>query len=149
MAMCTRSTPNTRAKIFTPPSTSSGCSRRVRWSLVMYGSHSLALTITVSTLPRPELIFTWVGKVAPPMPTMPAFFTISQICSTVRLSGSLGARREGQGVSVKSFSITTLITGTPEKWIRGSTAATVPDTLAWTGAETKAGASPTICPTVT
>ena len=45
--------------------------------------------------------------------------------------------------------MTTLITGTPEKWSRGSTADTVPDTLAWTGAETKAGASPTICPTVT
>ena len=50
---------------------------------------------------------------------------------------------------MKSLSMTTLITGTPLKWMRGSTAATLPDTLAWTGAETKAGASPTFWPTVT
>ncbi len=49
--------------------------------------------MTVSTFPRPELIFTWVGNVAPPMPTMPAFLTISQICSAVRWSGSLGGVR--------------------------------------------------------
>ena len=45
--------------------------------------------------------------------------------------------------------MTTLITGTPLKWGRGSTAVTVPEMLAWTGAETKAGASPTFCPTST
>ncbi len=105
--------------------------------------------MTVSTLPRPEEIFTWVGKVAPPMPTMPASFTRAEICSGVRASGSLAGTQSGQGVSLKSFSITTLMTGTPEKWMRFSTADTVPETLAWTGAETKAGASPTFCPTVT
>ncbi len=35
MAMWTRSTPKRRARTFMPPMTSSGCSRRKRWSLVM------------------------------------------------------------------------------------------------------------------
>ena len=103
----------------------------------------------VSTLPRPELIFTWVGKVAPPWPTMPAFFTISVSCSTVRSSGFSAGWMLGSRVFSKSFSITTLITGTPLKWGRGSTATTVPDILAWMGADTKAGASPTTCPMFT
>ena len=60
-----------------------------------------------STLPMPPEIFTWVGKVAPPMPTMPAFLTISIISSTVRASGSAGALTSSLSVSWKSFSMTT------------------------------------------
>ena len=105
--------------------------------------------ITVSTFPRPELIFTWVGKVAPPMPTTPAFWMISHRASAVSSPGRSTGWISGQGVLLKSFSMTTLITGTPLKWILGSTATTLPDMLAWTGAETKAAGSPTRWPTVT
>ena len=105
--------------------------------------------ITVSTFPRPELILTWVGKVAPPMPTTPAFWSTFTSSSAPRSAPRSGGLQSGQGVSLKSFSMTTLITGTPLKCILGSTAATVPDTLAWTAADTAAVASPTFCPTVT
>ena len=63
--------------------------------------------ITVSTLPMPPEIFTWVGKVAPPMPTMPAFFTISTIWSGVRASGLAGAWTSSLRVFWKSFSMMT------------------------------------------
>ena len=105
--------------------------------------------ITVSTLPRPELILMWVGKVAPPMPTTPAFWSTFTSSSAPRSAPRSGGLQSWQGVSLKSFSMTTLITGTPLKCILGSTAATVPDTLAWTAADTAAVASPTFCPTVT
>ena len=59
----------------------------------MQGSHSEALTITVSTFPRPEEILTWVGKVAPPMPTTPASLMRAESCSGVRLSGSEAGER--------------------------------------------------------
>ena len=45
--------------------------------------------------------------------------------------------------------MTTLSTLVPLKWGRGSTATTVPDTLAWMGADTKATASPISCPMFT
>ena len=63
--------------------------------------------ITVSTLPMPLEIFTWVGKVAPPMPTMPAFFTASIISSTERASGLAGALTSSLSSSWKSLSMTT------------------------------------------
>ena len=59
------------------------------------------------TLPMPPEILTCVGKVAPPIPTIPAFFTISTISSTVRASGSAGAFTSSLTVFWKSFSITT------------------------------------------
>ena len=61
----------------------------------------------MSTLPRPELIFTWVGKPAPPMPVMPACFTISTISSVESLVKSGRGVKSRQGVSLKSFSMTT------------------------------------------
>ena len=50
---------------------------------------------------------TWVGKVAPPWPTMPAFLTISTSCSGVRLSGSATGLTSSETSSWKSFSMTT------------------------------------------
>ena len=66
IAMIAVCTPIMSASIFRPPMTSSGRSSSRRWSLVMYGSHSAALMMTVSHLPIPDWILTWVGKVAPP-----------------------------------------------------------------------------------
>ena len=75
-----------------------------------------------------------MGKVAPPIPTIPAFFTISTISSTVRASGSAGAFTSSLTVFWKSFSITTDTMSPPMEKGRGSMAFTVPETLAWMGA---------------
>ena len=77
--------PKACIRMRTPPMTFSPCSSISRWSAVMYGSHSAPLRISVSTLPRPELIFTWVGKPAPPIPVIPASLTISTISLVVSL----------------------------------------------------------------
>ena len=61
----------------------------MRSSQVMYGSHSAALTTSVSTLPR-TFSLAAVGKPAPPMPTMPA--------SSMRASTASGVR-EARGAS--------------------------------------------------
>ena len=56
--------------MFAPASTSAARSRIRRSSQVIQGSHSAPLRISVSMpLPLPSL--TWLGKVAPPRPTMP------------------------------------------------------------------------------
>ena len=96
----------------------------------MYGSHSAPLMITVSTFPIPPEILTCVGNVAPPMPTMPAFLTISTMSATLNASGFLGALTSPLSSSLKSFSMTTAIMFPPMLYGRGSTAFTVPDTLA-------------------
>ena len=75
----------------TPTSTSSAFSSIRRWSAVRYGSHSTALMMTHSGLNcGGGMSFTWVGKQAPPIPTMPAFFTFSIISSGV--SSGLSAK---------------------------------------------------------
>ena len=51
----------------------------------------VGLALTVVTWPMPPEILTWVGNVAPPIPTIPAFLTISIISSVVRAFGSAGA----------------------------------------------------------
>ena len=63
--------------------------------------------MTVFTLPMPLVIFTWVGNVAPPIPTMPAFLTISTISSTLRALGSAGAFTSSLSSSFMSFSMMT------------------------------------------
>ena len=55
-------------------------------------------------------------------------------------SGVSGARSV-QGVSWKSFSITIAGTMSPSGWGLGSMAITLPETVAWMGAETGAGLS--------
>ena len=69
-----------------PRRTRRGCSTISRSSAVMYGSHSAALMIRVSTLPMAEVSFTWVGKAAPPMPTMPAWRMMSTKASRLKPS---------------------------------------------------------------
>ena len=104
---------------------------------------------TSFTLPMPPEILTCVGKVAPPIPTIPAFFTISTISSTVRASGSAGAFTSSLTVFWKSFSITTDTMSPPIEKGRGSMAFTVPETLAWMGADTNLSLSPINWPTLT
>ena len=70
-AMWAFSMPRIFMTMRSPETTSPGYSRHSRSSAVMKGSHSLTLTMMVSTLPMAEDSFTWVGKVAPPMPTTP------------------------------------------------------------------------------
>ena len=53
------------------------------------------------------------------------------------------------GVSSPSFSMTTDMMLSPRGWGRGSTAMTLPETEAWTGAETGAGFSPIFWPIFT
>ena len=132
--MMTLSTPNIFARKQQPPMISCGRSSMVRSSPVMYGSHSAPLMMTVSTWPMPPEILTWVGNVAPPMPTIPAFLTISIISSTLRRSGSAGATTSSLISSWKSLSMMTDMMLPPIEYGRGSTATTVPDTDAWIGA---------------
>ena len=66
----------------------------------MYGSHSQPLMINVSLGTFASgWILTLVGKPAPPMPTIPASRTASQICSGVYVAGSKPCGR-GNGAGV-------------------------------------------------
>ena len=69
-----------------PITISSARSSIIRWSAVRYGSHSTPLIISTSALlPGGGVSFTWVGKVAPPIPTIPAAAIALTISSLVRL----------------------------------------------------------------
>ena len=73
---------------FRPKIISSAYARRTLWSAVRYGSHSHPLRRIVST-GFAGFSLTQVGKPAPPIPTIPASFTISMISSAVRSSNGL------------------------------------------------------------
>ena len=73
---------------FRPKIMSSANSRRTLWSAVKYGSHSHPLRRMVST-GLAGFSLTQVGKPAPPIPTIPASFTISMISSGVSSSKGL------------------------------------------------------------
>ena len=83
---------------------------------------------------RPGKILTWVGKPAPPIPVQPASRMMSMISWEVSASAFSRGLQSGLRVFWKSFSITTESVGTPPVPGRGSTATTVPETLAWMGA---------------
>jgi len=82
------------------------------------------------------LSLTWVGNAAPPIPTMPAARMRSLIASSSRVSGSVSSSTPSAQASSPSLSMTTARVARPRGWGRSSTATTLPDTLAWTGAET-------------
>ena len=91
---------------------------------------------------------TGVGKVAPPMPTMPASRMMPTASLGVRLSGFAGGLSSIHS-SLKSFSTTTASTSVPLKVMVWMMSTTVPETEECTGAETKAAASPSFWPTRT
>lgn len=64
-------------------------------------------------LAMPPEILTWVGNVAPPIPTIPPVLTISTISSTLSASGSAGAWTSSPKSSLKSLSMTTDMTLPP------------------------------------
>jgi len=70
-------TPRILMRIFRPSMISRGLSSMRRWSEVRYGSHSAPFRMTTSMgFSLGGESFTNVGNVAPPMPTMPASWTI-------------------------------------------------------------------------
>ena len=76
--------------ILNPESTFSPYSSITRWSAVIYGSHSHPFRITVSIfLSLGGTSLTWVGKVAPPSPTMPASLIFSKSFFTESAFGFL------------------------------------------------------------
>ena len=91
---------------------------------------------------------TWVGKVAPPIPTMPAARIRSRSSSAVSFAGSAPASPSTQASS-PSGRITTAGSARPEGCGRGSTATTSPEVEACTGTETKPLAVPTTSPFLT
>ena len=98
----------------------------------------------------PGLSLTYVGNPAPPMPTMPAWFTISMISSAVSSSMPLWGFTESSIAFFLSFLMTTESTSLPcVGWSLGSTAVTVPLTLEWMGLEMNPALSPIFCPTFT
>ncbi len=104
------------------------------WSQVRNGSHSTPLRITVSTFTSPSRYFTWVGKVAPPIPTRPAWSISSTISSRENPSGApWGLGRGGAGVSSPSFSKTTVRDLFPLGKEIVVNSFTTPDTLACKG----------------
>ena len=111
--------------------------------------------MSVSTLPRPLEILNAVGNMAPPIPVTPASRMRLMMASGSFSSLPVRGLRSSQGVSWKSFSITTDITMSPSMWRRGSTATTLPETEACTGAEIGASVAPmswpifTVSPTLT
>ena len=113
---------SSRARICMPFSTCSGEVRSSASSAVMYGSHSQALAMRVSTLPIALSAFTSPGKAAPPIPTMPASRMVWRICSGVSGMGIHTAS------SRKSFSMTTAGTLPRVGWGRDSMAVTLPET---------------------
>ena len=75
-----------------PTIRSPACSTMRRWSQVRYGSHSQPLTTSVSTLaPAGSASLAWLGKAAPPCPTMPVRCTASRISWGGKASMSCGA----------------------------------------------------------
>ena len=149
MTMMPFSAPVVLRIAFRPKIISSANSRRTLWSAVKYGSHSHPLRRMVST-GFAGFSLTQVGKPAPPIPTIPASFTISMISSGVSSSRALCGCTDSCRVFFPSDSMTTAITSLPlVPCIRGSTATTVPLTLECTGALINPAASPIFCPTFT
>ena len=105
--------------------------------------------ISVSTLPRAPCILKAVGNMAPPMPVMPASRMRAIMASGSLSCSGVSGCMSSQGVSWKSFSITTDTTMSPSMCLLGSTATTLPDTEAWTGAEIGASLAPMSCPIFT
>ncbi len=91
---------------------------------------------------------TWAGKVAPPMPTMPASRNRSFISSGVRLSGSPFGKASSQASSPSGL-MTTEGRALPDGCGRGSTATTSPEVDACTGTETNPLALPITWPFLT
>ena len=107
----------------------------------MYGSHSAALMISVSTcLPSGIRSFACVGKPAPPSPTSPEARTACKKSSVESIFGGVNSAQ----VFSPSFSITTACDTSPEASLTSLTAVTLPETEACTGALTGASVSPTI-----
>ena len=100
---------------------------------------------TVSTRPAALTALMSVGKVAPPMPTMPASRMMVSRSSGERPSRVSWGTRVRSGVSRPSFSSTADSTGRPKGWGRGSTARTRPETEACTVA-LRPSASPIFWP---
>ena len=115
---------------------------------MIYGSHSAPLTSTVSTLPTADASFALVGKPAPPMPVIPASRMIAISSSGGSVRGLARFWIVGQSVTRPSFSSTTAGMSVPPGCGRGSTATTVPETDACTGAQSPSP-SPSFCPSVT
>ncbi len=144
-ATIAREAPTAARSRLAPSIRRSACSSRLRWSQVRYGSHSQPLIMTVSTgFSFGGESFTWVGKAAPPKPTMPASRT------SRRISSADGSRPAGTSRRVSCCSSAVLMTianwRVPVKCGRGSTATTTPAPGACTGAEMKASASPIFWP---
>ena len=114
-------------------------------SLVSHTSHSEALISKVST-DCLGCSFTSVGKPAPPRPTRPHSRTAAR---KLALSVTSGALTAGSTVCLPSVLMTTESHIRPLDRRKGSTAATVPETLEWMFAETKPPASPILVPTNT
>ena len=90
--MMARFAPVARMAWRMPTIRSPACSTMRRWSQVRYGSHSQPLTTSVSTLaPAGSASLAWLGKAAPPCPTMPVRCTASRISWGGKASMSCGA----------------------------------------------------------
>ena len=108
----------------------------------MYGSHSATLMISVSTfLSEGMLSLTAVGKPAPPKPTSPLLRTA--VIRSERLS-TFGGAMSGDRRCSPSLSMKIASTLPPSGIVILSIFLTVPETLAWMGALTKASL-PAIC----
>jgi len=114
-------------------------------SLVSHTSHSEALISRVSTCCL-GCSLTSVGKPAPPRPTRPHSRTAA---IKLALSVTTGGWTAGSTVCLPSVLMTTESQVRPLDRRKGSTAATVPETLEWMLAETKPPASPILVPTNT
>ena len=128
-----------------PSSTASASSSITRWSALKNGSHSAPLRMTVSMgLSLGGESLTWVGNVAPPMPTTPAarMAASNWAGSSAFSTGAMDASHSSR----PSFSMMTEDTRRPPAIKRGWMALTLPETGAWTAALTKPSASPIFCP---
>ena len=142
-------TSNTFINALKPNTTSSGFSTINLWSAVKYGSHSAPFNITTSALlSGGGDTFTWLGNVAPPIPTIPASFMIPTISSLLKSSNWPFGWTLSCNSSLKSFSITTHWAEPPGTSCC-SIAITLPDTEEWTLHETKPCCSPIFCPNFT
>ena len=112
----------------------------------MYGSHSAALIIRVSTvLSAGTLSFTCVGNPAPPRPTSPEARTAFTKSALVSMQGGVNSA----SVNSPSFSMITACETSPEASLTSFTAVTFPETVACTGALTYWSLSPMTCPIFT
>ena len=100
----------------TPSTIPAARSRISRSSQVMYGSHSAPLTARVCTLAcRALFSLSAAGKLAPPIPTIPASAMWTAICSGTSANGSGSGSRSSQRSS-PSLSRVMVGSGNPETW---------------------------------